>query len=240
MAIRPAVGRLRACGRRRPCVRLAARSTALLRALSPMLASAGPIPATASCWAFEPKLDGWRALVYVDGDVDIRTRSGRSIRDAVPEIALLGDAVDRRRVVLDGELVAGQGRPSDFYRIAARVAARRPPVVRKWRDAVPLTFVAFDVLHLDGDDLITETYEVRREVLESLALSDSAWCTVAAYRSGGAELLAACAELDLEGVVAKRLASRYRPGDRSRDWIKVKTPAWREHHAPRRHEHAHH
>lgn len=100
----------------------------------------------------------------------------------------------------------------------------------------PLTFVAFDVLHLDGADLTVESYDVRRRVLKSLALSARSWCTVASYRCDGAELLAACAELDIEGVVAKRVASRYRPGNRSRDWIKVKTSSWREQHAPRRRE----
>ena len=117
-----------------------------------MLASSGPIP-DASRWAFEPKLDGWRVLVYVDHSVDIRTRSGRSITSAVPELAGIGEALGGRRAILDGELVAGQGRPDDFYRLAPRLAARRPAALRRWLDTAPLTLVAFDVLHLDDRDL---------------------------------------------------------------------------------------
>jgi ATP-dependent DNA ligase len=87
-------------------------------------------------------------------------------------------------------------------------------------------------------DLTSETYEIRRRVLDSLKLSGRHRCTVVSYRSDGGELLAACSDnLELQGVVAKRVSSRYRPGERSRDWIKAKTSIWREHHAPRRHVH---
>ena len=189
-----------------------------------------------SRWAFEPKLDGWRVLAYLDDSVHIRTRSGRAITDGVPELTPLGEAIGGHCAILDGELVAGQGRPDDFYRLAPRLAARRPAAVRHWLNRAPLTLAVFDVLHLDGRDLTTRSYAERRSQLESLALSGPAWCTVASYRSDGLGLLAACADLDMEGLVAKRLSSRYRPGQRSRDWIKVKTPAWLERHAPLRHE----
>lgn len=208
----------------------------MLPSVAPMLASSGPMPASDGAWAFEPKLDGWRVLVYVDGALDVRTRSGRSITAAVPELGGLAGALAGRTAILDGELVAGQGRPDDFYQLAPRLAASWPRAVQRWSSRVPTTVVFFDVLHLDGRDVTQRSYDERRCALESLRLSGRSWCTVASYRSDGVDLLASCAELDLEGVVAKRLSSRYRPGARSRDWIKVKTPMWREDHGPRRHE----
>ena len=97
----------------------------VLPLIEPMLASSGPIPGSADDWAFEPKLDGWRAMVYVaDGWLMVRTRTGRNVTDQLPEVARLPDVLDRRAVVLDGELVAHQGTPRSFYRLGPRMAAR--------------------------------------------------------------------------------------------------------------------
>lgn len=79
-----------------------------------MLASTGANAAPVEDWAFEPKLDGWCAVVYVDGDVTVRTRTGRDVSVALPELAPLGEALAGRGIVLDGELVARQGRSWDF------------------------------------------------------------------------------------------------------------------------------
>ena len=183
---------------------------------------------------FEREKDGWRVIVSIEDELVVRTRTGRSITPAVPEVAAIMDGLAGHRVVLDGELVAGQGRPEDFYRLAPRLSASKPRTVRRLSESVPLT--VFDILHLDGQDLTGAPYEARRARLEDLAVSGRNWCTVASYRDDGLELLASCAELDLEGIVAKRIDSPYRAGARSRDWIKVKTPMWLLEHAPRRHE----
>jgi ATP-dependent DNA ligase len=209
----------------------------VLPTVAPMLASSSPLPQGANGeWRYEPKLDGWRVLVYVDGVLDVRTRTGRSITASVPELDALRAALRGNRVVLDGELVAGQGRPDDFYALAPRLSASSPRSVMRWSARVPLTLAVFDLLYLDGGDLRSATYLDRRAALASLALSGPRWCTVASYDGDGTELLASCGELDLEGVVAKRCAAPYRSRTRSRDWIKVKTPMWREDHGPRRHE----
>src|SRR5438132_1060006 len=99
-----------------------------------MLASMKP-PTVAAEWAFEPKLDGWRALVYVEDAVTVRTRPGRDITDRVDSLQALADL--GRRFVLDGELVADAGRAGDFYRLGPNLRASS----RK-----DITFVAFDLL----------------------------------------------------------------------------------------------
>lgn len=131
--------------------------------------------------------------------------------------------------MLDGELVAGQGRAGDFYGVLPRVAARHR--------RVPLTFVAFDVLSYDDRPVIEAMYARRRALLDGLAMSGPAWCTTPQLHGSVVDVLAACGEHDVEGIVAKRVDAPYRPGERSGDWIKLKTIEWKSVHAPRRHEH---
>ena len=194
----------------------------------PMLATRAPLLGTMADYSFEPKLDGWRCLVSVDsGRLTIRTRTGRDVTGAVPELGPLAGAVGVD-VVLDGELVAGDGRPADFYRIGPRMQGRVP--------RLPLTFVAFDVLWLGDGALVHDRYRQRRAALESLDLRGAHWQIVPSFVGDGPELFSACTELGLEGLVAKRTSSRYQPGKRSPHWIKAKCSEWRSTHAPLRHE----
>ncbi len=183
----------------------------------PMLAT-NRVPAGAWRWAVEPKLDGWRTMVHVDGGIRVRTRSGRDVTASLPELAGLVDAVPDG-TVLDGELVAGQGRAGDFYRLAPQMMARH----RK----TTLTFVAFDVVHLAGNPIVDLAYVHRRRLLELLELTGPAWCTVSSFNGASSDVFDECARLGLEGLVAKRLDSRYTPGKRSAQWVKVKTADWK-------------
>lgn len=201
----------------------------------PMLASAGAVRGEAGDYAFEPKLDGWRATVSVAaGRLVVRTRNGRDVTASLPELRPLEEAFFGRSVVLDGELVAQSGTPSSFYRLSGRMAAHRPAAVDAARHRTPATFVAFDVMWHD-DDLTRLPYVRRRDLLESFHLSGPAWCTVSSFPGAGAELFAACTALGLEGLVAKRLTSPYEPGIRSKHWVKAKCSAWSADHGQHRH-----
>src|SRR5436190_4691363 len=158
-----------------------------------MLASTLP-PTAGAEWAFGPRLDGWRALIYVDGAVTVRTRAGRDITEHVDNLHALADL--GRRFVLDGELVAESGRAGDFYRLGPnlRSSSRRD-----------ITFVAFDVLVLDDDNLCDRPYRDRRRALDELNFLGPGWCAIRALVGSPRELLDACAELGVEGVVAKRV-----------------------------------
>lgn len=171
----------------------------------------------------EPKVDGWRAQVVVSGgQVSVRTRSGRLVTEAVPHLARLGECdVD---VIFDGELVAGAGLPDDFYEVAGMMALRSKSP----------SFVAFDVLRVGGVNAMPAPYRERRQVLCELA--DAMNVTVVPSFDG-ADLdmvFAECERLGIEGIVAKRNDSPYRPGIRSNDWRKAKIAAWRDRHARRR------
>ena len=189
-----------------------------------MLAGYGP-PSSVAGWSAEPKLDGWRALVTVDGDrATVRTRGGHDLE--LPELSPMSDI--GLRLVLDGELVGGAGRMSDFYAIAPTVSMRR----RTRRPT--LSFAAFDVLWIDGTSTIDLPYLHRRRLLDQLGLNGPATIVPTWDGEDAADLLAACEHLDVEGVVLKRHDSTYQPGRRSTMWRKVKCPTWRDQHAERR------
>jgi bifunctional non-homologous end joining protein LigD len=115
------------------------------------------------------------------------------------------------------------------------MAARRPDVVARAQQRAPVTFVAFDILWDDGTDVTSRPYAKRRRILEDLKLVGPAWCTTTSHVGAGVELFAACTALGLEGLVAKRLTSPYRPGIRSTDWVKAKCADWTAGHAHHRH-----
>ena len=195
--------------------------------LAPMLADRGLPRGNLAGWAAEPKLDGWRvAVTLTQGRVNVRTRRGHDVTDRLPGIEVLTGIADQ--LFLDGELVAGAGRANDFYDLLPRVAgqSRRP---------VPtLSFWAFDLLYLDGELLTGRPYTERRTALEGLRLPHPARILSRWPATDTADLLAACADLGVEGVVLKRLRSTYLPGRRSTGWRKIKTPEWAAVHAQRR------
>ena len=131
---------------------------------------------------------------------------------ALPELRRLPGGL-----VLDGELVAWKGSEPYFPHICRRVL--------NWDLSIPLTFIVFDLLRLNGTDITERPYSERRKLLEGLDLNSSWWRTGDTFPDGAALFSSVCA-MGLEGVIAKKRSSRYHPGDRG--WIKVKNPNyWR-------------
>jgi len=187
-----------------------------------MLATPGTLP-TGKGYAFEYKWDGIRALVLWDTrSLRVLSRNGRDITLAFPELAPLAEKLGARSAVLDGEIVAlnEQGRP-EFGLLQQRLGRVGEGNVRQAAQAVPASYVLFDLLHLDGKDLMDLPYRDRRKLLRGLRLKGPSWTTPAEDADGEA-MLASSQELGLEGVVAKKLDSRYVPGLRSESWIKVR------------------
>jgi bifunctional non-homologous end joining protein LigD len=198
--------------------------------LVPMLARAGSLPAHDSDWAFEIKWDGVRAIAYSEpGELRLESRNLNDITDSYPEIFGVNAALGSHSAVLDGELVAfdAAARPS-FEALQRRMHTASRAQARRLVKGTPVTYVIFDLLWLDGHSLMREPYSERRAQLAALALNGERWQTPDHVVGHGAQLLAASAEQQLEGVVAKRLSSAYEPGVRSREWLKVKTHARQE------------
>ena len=192
--------------------------------LAPMLAKLGALPRDEQRFGFEIKWDGIRAISYYEpGRFRIESRNLNDITPQYPELRRLGRQLGSRDTVLDGEIVAfdDRGRPS-FERLQQRMHLTREAEIRRRAQDVPVHYMLFDVLYLEGYSLMGRSYEERREALESMGLEGPSWQTPRYHRGEGAALLEASARQGLEGVVAKRLDSRYAPGQRSSAWIKVK------------------
>lgn len=184
--------------------------------MQPMLATPGDVVPTGPEWAHEVKWDGIRALVDVQGrSVRVSTRNGNDVSAAWPELQGLAG----RDALLDGEIVSlGQGVPT-LGALMDRMHARDPRKVAALAKANPVTFLVFDLLRLDGTSLVELPLRERRELLEGLGLDDT-FVQVPGVYDDGAALLAAAEAQGLEGIVSKKLSAPYRPGVRSRDWLK--------------------
>jgi bifunctional non-homologous end joining protein LigD len=192
--------------------------------LKPMLARSGALPSDEERWGFEVKWDGIRTVVFCDhGHIELQGRNFSDFTPRYPEVRDLARELGARRVILDGEVVAfdDQGRPS-FERLQSRMHLGSESAVRRRMRDIPVTYVAFDLLYLDGRSTLPLPYEQRREVLDALELEGPAWRAPAYHRGEGGALLEATRKLGIEGIVAKRLDSPYEPGRRSSGWLKVK------------------
>lgn len=173
-------------------------------------------------WAVEFKWDGVRAVVTVDeGEVRAWSRRGHEVSATYPELRGLA-AVVPDRTWLDGEIVAfdRSGRPS-FATLQGRMNLRQPGRVAAAMRTTPVAYVAFDLLRLDGRELLQEPYRERRRALEGLGLADRRW-QVPPAGDDLDRMLGVAGDHGLEGVVVKRPDSVYQPGRRSPDWRKVR------------------
>jgi len=195
--------------------------------IQPMLARMGPLPSDEAGWGFEIKWDGVRALGFAaDGKWAMQNRRVQDITPRYPELAEIAEKLAGRTAVLDGEVVAmdEKGRPS-FQRIQRRMTLTNKRMVEARMRDTPVDYMVFDLLHLDGRCVRDLPYPERRELLDSLGLEGPRWHVPRWHDGGGEELFEAARRQGLEGVVAKRLDSPYRPGGRTGEW--VKTRVWR-------------
>ena len=179
-------------------------------------------------WAYEMKWDGVRAFMLVDGvsadgRVRVTNRKGGDITAGYPEFAVLGDELGPTEALLDGEIVAldEHSRPS-FQLLQRRMHVRDPIALQHLAREVPVAFMVFDLLWRDGELLTDLPYSERRHALEALGVGGTRWQIPPAGTELGDAALETSRELGLEGIVAKRLDSRYESGRRSSSWQKIK------------------
>jgi bifunctional non-homologous end joining protein LigD len=191
----------------------------------PMLATpSADVPRDEQRWSFDVKWDGVRAIAYLQpGRLRLESRNLNDVTESYPEVRGLIGQAGMREMVLDGEIVAfgEDGRPS-FERLQRRMHVSSPSSIRRLAAGMPVLYAIFDLLYLDGHSLMDLPYRERRKRLESLELSGPAWRVPAAHPGQGRLLLEATEKQGLEGIVAKRLDSRYEPGRRSGAWLKIK------------------
>lgn len=187
-----------------------------------MLAQPGDLLPAGRGWAFEPKWDGVRAVVVTSERVRVWSRRGTDMTASFPDVVAAVSAQVGPGTVLDGELVVWSAGRLDFTAVMSRIASGPAAAARKAHE-LPASLAVFDVLAADGRDVRAQPWQVRRRVLEDLALG---WVpplnltpatTDPAVAAGW---LVELAVAGVEGVVAKPVAGRYAPGGRG--WVKVK------------------
>ena len=186
--------------------------------MRPMLATVADSVPKGAAWVHEVKWDGMRVLVDVRaGRVTVWSRTEREVTAAFPELDALAETYDD--MLLDGEVVAlDAGRPS-FHALAERMHVSERRRAERLVATRPITVMIFDLLRLFGNDLTSQPWSARRELLERLALHGRHWQVPPVY-DDGEQLLAATADQGLEGIVSKRRSAAYAAGRRSPDWRK--------------------
>lgn len=178
----------------------------------PQLARSRPALPDGAGWAYEPKLDGFRAIVFVDGDdLDIQSRNGKDLKRYFPELRF-----EPGRYVLDGEIVIlNESGGQEFDLLGQRIhpAASR---IERLSAETPATFVAFDVLVCDGEAVLDKPYSERRAILEGMVKAPHQLIDMVSTAAAAEPWLQSA-----EGVIAKEADAPYKPGSRS-GMVKVK------------------
>jgi bifunctional non-homologous end joining protein LigD len=186
--------------------------------VAPMTATrARTLPTDDPAWGYELDWPGTRTVAYVSGGRLVLTAGEQDVSAGYPELRPLAEALAPVEVVLDGTVVSFAG---------GRIGPARPPVAdtaeaRRLATREPVQYLATDVLWLDGVSTVDEPYTRRRERLAGLDLAGPSWQCPPHFTGGGEFALDAAREQRVPGVLAKRLDSPYRPGRRTRDWLKI-------------------
>ena len=214
----------------------AARSASMPDFVAPMLATLTDSAFDDPDWLFEVKWDGYRVEATVrEGQTRLWTRNRVDAGAYFPDLAGASDWIAAREAIVDGEVVAldPEGRP-DFSLLQDRTglrgleivtgrrsgAAPRPSAAE--RGAIPIVYMVFDLLYLDGQSLLEVPLEERKRLLQRSLRPHGLVRYAAHVATDGVAFVEAAAAQELEGIVAKRRSSRYAPGKRSRDWLKIK------------------
>jgi len=191
--------------------------------IHPMLASVTEKPFDDPHWFFEIKWDGYRAVAFFEeGRVRLVSRNQNDLTPRYPELKVLGDRVQAKTAILDGEVVVldEQGRPS-FSLMQQRTGIRAHGRQSAPNRELPIIYYAFDLLYLDGYDLRRVTLEDRKRVLKEILKPGELVRFSDHYPGQGVALFEVAKQKGLEGILAKKSNSCYEER-RTREWLKIK------------------
>lgn len=159
-------------------------------------------------WVFEPKLDGFRAILYVNGDLEFFSRNDLSLNDKFPDLLGIRKNIQAKNCVLDGEIVSYN--------------KNGVPHIAQLKKGHKAHFIVFDILMKDGVSLINLPLMERKRILEETVKNGSK-IEKSFYTKNGKELWKVVIQKGFEGVMAKREDGKYSPGLRTKAWLKVKS-----------------
>ncbi|HKZ63641.1 MAG TPA: non-homologous end-joining DNA ligase [Thermoplasmata archaeon] len=188
--------------------------------IHPMLTLKEETPFTDPAWIFEVKWDGTRALCfYEDGKFKLQNRRLYDTTYRYPDVRIAAKA---KRAIFDGEVVImWEGRPS-FEMLQRREHLASAEDIARIAKKLPATYVAFDILYLDGQDLTAKPLMERKEILADVFENTESAVITDYVEQEGEAFYRVCRERGLEGIIAKRKDSRYLIGRRASVWKKIK------------------
>lgn len=175
-------------------------------------------------YVYELKWDGIRCIAYLDPDneyTDLRNKRDFKLLPRIPELENLHKQV-KQKCILDGELIAFKNGAPDFYEIQRRAILTDPFKIRISANSVPATYVAYDIIYLNDEEVIWQPLMKRKKLLSDVVIENERIAVSRYIEKNGTYLFELAKEQNLEGIVAKDKESKYWFGKRSRDWIKVK------------------
>ncbi len=209
-------------GQHRPAAGVAAPFPARPR---PMMASSADRPFSNAKWIFEPKLDGFRALVLKrGGSVRVLSRTGNDMTDRVPAVVEEVSQLPSDELAIDGELVAaGENGLPDFTLLQRTMGLHRlQGASGPTGETGAVTYYPFDVLYVDGRDVTGLPLDERKSLLSRSVLEGDALRLMEYVEADGESFFEAAVGMGIEGIVAKRRESLYDQGGRSQSWLKIK------------------
>ena len=185
-----------------------------------MLAQPADKPFSSEDWIFEVKWDGIRAISYINGELRIRSRNDKELKFNFPELEELSGLT--KSCVVDGEIVVMKEGKADFQAIVERSRTTSVQEIKYMSEQSPATYVVFDILEKDGRILVNLPLIERKKMLkECVREGQHVFLSDFIERDGESYYEAAMAK-GVEGIMAKKKDSRYEPGVRSADWLKIK------------------
>ena len=187
--------------------------------VSPMLLHSTDVPPASPGWSHQVKFDGVRCiLANSDGAIHLWSRHGAPCTRQFPEFQALRLPPS---VILDGELVVVSSGWTDFEAVMERFMSKREQKIVRLASTATAHFVAFDILNINGDSVMSRPLRERQTLLSSVVEPSDVISVCQSFEDGLA-LFESTRQLGWEGIVSKHLDSPYRPSVRSKDWLKAK------------------
>lgn len=186
---------------------------------SPMLLCEVDKPFNDKDYLYEIKFDGIRALIFIDKDIKIKSRYGLDMTELFPELKELKNKINKK-VILDGEIIIFDNDKVSFSKLQQRIHLKNKKTIEYLSKTNPVVFIAFDILYEDKS-LVDYELIKRKEILDKY--EDNEVMIKSKYiLKNGIDLFRKIKTLDMEGIVAKRLDSKYLINERSNNWLKIK------------------
>ena len=190
--------------------------------IRPMLIGKDSDPFDSPDFLFELKLDGERCFAYLGSNETLLiNRNGNRVLNKVPELERIHKQT-KGKTIIDGELIVMKNDKPDFELIKNRILATNKYRIQSDSQKFPVTFVAFDILYLDGEDLSKRFLKERKEILQDTVSDSDRLSLSRVVMEEGIKFFDLAAQSGLEGIIAKKLDSLYYPGKRTKEWMKIK------------------